>query len=202
MNIEQSSSRRSNINTNDPDANNKREPNVGFVKFTCHVIIHEIRIIPLSTLVSAETLRRVHLGFSYKEHENHVFRPAVSVATDGLFLRGHFESVTLAVLGEVTNLSSLITKESTTTSRISNEINIDNDDLINNSRQARANYFDGRIVDIKEPDDTQDYLETEIDKLIDDSLPPNKDDNVSVTTSAKSQHPVQDVHLLSPSPEN
>ncbi|KAH9422984.1 hypothetical protein DERP_007575 [Dermatophagoides pteronyssinus] len=247
MNIEQSSGSNidyGNINTNDPaskilfldtfssanldndfeDINNKKEPNVGLVQFICPVIIHEIRIIPLSTLVSAESLRRVHLGatipssfdihfyvneltakesstfldigcFSYKEHENHIFKPNVSVATDGLFLRGHFESVTLVVLGEVTNLSSLITKESTA-SRISNDINIDNDE------DSRASYFDGCIVDIKEPDDTQDYIETEVGKLIGDSLPPNKDDSVSLTTSAKSQHPVQDVHSLSPSPEN
>mgnify|MGYP002716458133 FL=1 len=135
------------------------------------------------------------VSFSYKEHESHIFKPAVSFVTDGLLLRGHFQSVTLAVLGEVTNLSSLSNKESTA-SKKSNDVNIDNND------DSRANHFDGLIVEIKEPDDTQDHLETELDKHICDPLPSINDDNISATTSAKSQHLVQDVHSLSPSPEN
>lgn len=86
MNIEHSSGSNiyyGNINSNDPvlkilfldtfsppniandseDTSDKKEPNVGIVRFSSNVVIREIRIIPLSTLVSGESLRNVHLGY-------------------------------------------------------------------------------------------------------------------------------------------
>lgn len=39
---------------------NKNEPNTGLIQFISAVVIHEVRIIPLSTLVTAD--RTVRLG--------------------------------------------------------------------------------------------------------------------------------------------
>lgn len=122
-------------------------------------------------------------SFTYKDNENFIFKPNISVITDGLFLRGHFESVTLAVLGKVADLSEYINRESTS-SRLSNDIN-------DHDRSSD-------VYDIKEPDDTQDSVDSQKNSF--SSRHGGGDETESMGT--KMGKLVQDVHSLSPSPEN
>lgn len=124
-------------------------------------------------------------SFTYKDNENFIFKPNISVITDGLYLRGHFESVTLAVLGEVADLSEYFNRESTS-SRLSNDIN---------DHDRRSD-----VYDIKEPDDTQDSVDSQKDSF--SSRHGGGDENETISTATKIGRLVQDVHSLSPSPEN
>ncbi|KPM03619.1 hypothetical protein QR98_0020520, partial [Sarcoptes scabiei] len=221
--------------------NRNLEPNIGLVQFSCPVLIHEIRIVPLATIVTAECLRSFRLGatnpssfeinffvndlkakdsstfldigsFSYKDHENYIFKPSMTVATDGLLLTGRFESVTLAVLGRITNLNSLLKKE-TNSSKISQE----SQNLSKIYQQKTSDFHDNgntrrNVEEIKEPDDDDpenDFVDNHQNIFI--NAPNQIESNVcnyrdygqSVITNqlSSSKRLIQEVHSLSPSPD-
>ncbi|KAJ6219358.1 hypothetical protein RDWZM_005170 [Blomia tropicalis] len=226
------------------DVNNKqREFNVGLIQFSNPVVIHELRIIPLSTLVSAESLKSLRLGatipstfevhfyvndlkakeaptffdlgsFQYREHENNIYKPDLHIPTDGLFLRGQFESLTIAVLGFVTDISSLATKnkiidgtsknlivEKSHTEEIK-DLDDDCDSIINEKAIHDAK-------EIKEPDDILNVINN--DNNNENSLNFSNNNNNGENNNEKynnNNEPTntkigvsEDVHSLSPSPE-
>lgn len=129
----------------------------------------------------------VAFSFTYKEHDKFVFKPQIHVATDGLFLKGYFKSVTLAVLGIATDLTSLVNKELPSTSTISTNDIKDVQD--SNAKES---------IDIKELDEFSDCDEsTKNVPLV------AANDTFNDNASNESEHFVvkEEVHSLSPSPE-
>ena len=106
------------------------------VQFTSPVIIHEVRVIPLGTRVQAKFTNGDRLGatnpssfdlqffvndlshpssskfidigsLSYQQNVNICMTPNKLIPTDGLLFQGSYQILTLAVLGEVTDMSSI-----------------------------------------------------------------------------------------------
>ncbi|KAK7500315.1 hypothetical protein BaRGS_00008538, partial [Batillaria attramentaria] len=112
---------------------NTEELNLDLVQFPCPVIIYEVRIIPLRAQVQANLPGGVRLGatnpssfklelfinnlsrpsaatfeklglLDYKENTNIQLKPEAEVPTDGLVLKGWYNTVTVAVYGCMTTV--------------------------------------------------------------------------------------------------
>ncbi|XP_025114734.1 protein virilizer homolog isoform X3 [Pomacea canaliculata] len=112
---------------------NTEELNLDLVQFPCPVIIYEVRIIPLRAQVQANLAGGVRLGatnpsafklelfvnnltrpnsatfeklglLDYKENTNIQLKPEAEVPTDGLVLKGWYNTVTVAVYGCLTTI--------------------------------------------------------------------------------------------------
>ncbi|KAH9407157.1 hypothetical protein TYRP_012706, partial [Tyrophagus putrescentiae] len=220
---------------------NKKDYSVGLIQFSEPVIIHELRIVPLSTLVTSDTLKGGRLGatipssfevhfyvndlktknastfldigsLSYKEHERFIFKPTLHVPTDALFLRGLFESLTIAVLGSVTDINRLTTAVPTSKSSgtlhtkdhrgfDSSHTSNSYDEIKSIDEEDGGGGGDGRgghnssldkSIEIKEPDDLdEDFEEDEDAAALDFSVfPPHRTGpNASSSSSAAAAVP-------------